>query len=106
MKVGKFTPGSKIPIVNLNRLKIEKPDLEKAQECQKLIVKDSSLYDMSKLKGLEQAIDNAQYSGDIQPSLIAEDILKVLTEDDFELDFYKLRTFLLFSIIDTGFGIS
>jgi biopolymer transport protein ExbD len=86
--------------------KIEKPDLEKAQECQKIIVKDSSLYDMSKLKGLEQAIDNAQYSGDLQPSIIAEDILKVLTEDDFELDFYKLRTFLLFSIIDTDSGIS
>lgn len=85
---------------------LEKPDLEKAQECQKIIIRDSAIYDMSKLKGLEQAIDNRQYSGDLQPSLIAEDILKVLTEGDFELDFYKLRIFLLFSIIDTDTGIS
>ncbi|WJJ96550.1 ExbD/TolR family protein [Algibacter luteus] len=86
--------------------KIEKPNLEKAQKCQEIIVKDSAKYDMTKLKGLEQAIDNAQYSGDLQPALIAEDILKVLTEKDFELEFYKLRTFLLFSIIDTNAGIS
>lgn len=86
--------------------KIEKPDLEKAQKCQEIIVQDSAKYDMTKLKGLEQAIDNAQYSGDLQPALIAEDILKVLTEKDFELDFYKLRTFLLLSIIDTNSGIN
>jgi len=86
--------------------KIEKPDSEKAQECQKIIVKDSASYNMSKLKGLEQAIANAQNSNDIQPSLVAKDILKVLTEEDFEIDFYKLRTFLLFSIIDTNSGIN
>ncbi len=86
-------------------LKIKKPDLEKIKECQKIIVKDSSLYDMSKLKGLEQ-IENAQYSRDLKPSLIAKDILKILTEDDFELDFYKSRIFLLFSLIDTDAGVS
>jgi len=86
--------------------KLEKPDLEKAQECQKIIVKDSTIYNLSKLKGLELAINNAQNSRDIQASLIAKDILKILTEEDFELDYYKLRTFFLFNIIDIDSGIS
>lgn len=86
--------------------KLEKPDLEKAQECQKIIINDSASYNMSKLKGLEQAITNAQNSNDIEPSIIAKDILKVLTKEDFEIDFYKLRIFFLFSIIDTDSGIS
>jgi len=86
--------------------KIDKPDREKAQECQKIIVKDSTTYNMSKLKGLEQAITNAENSYDIQPSLIAKDILKVLSEDDFELDFYKVRTFFLFNLIEPDSGIS
>lgn len=99
---------NKVPstLFSVELQKIEKPDLEKVQECKKNIVKDSSLYDMSKLKVLEQAIDNAQNSGDLQPSLIAKGILKVLTKDDFELDFYKLRTFLLFSLIDPDSGIN
>ena len=86
--------------------KIDKPDREKAQECQKIIVKDSTSYNMSKLKGLEQAITNAENSNDIQPSLIAKDILKVLSEDDFELGFYKVRTFFLFNLIEPDSGIS
>ena len=86
--------------------KIDKPDREKAQECQKIIVKDSTSYNMSKLKVLEQAITNAENSNDIQPSLIAKDILKVLSEDDFELDFYKVRTFFLFNLIEPDSGIS
>jgi biopolymer transport protein ExbD len=85
---------------------LEKADLEKAQECKKIILQDSAKYDMTKLKGLEQAFDKAQYSGDLQPALIAEDILKVLGDKDFELDYYKLRTFLFFSVIDTSSGIN
>lgn len=86
--------------------KIEKPNLEKLQTCQEIIAKDSSFYNLSKLKGLEQVIINAQNSRDLQPSHIARDILKVLTEEDFELEFYKMRTFFLFSIVDTNSGLS
>jgi len=86
--------------------KIDKPNTIKAQDCQKIIVIDSSLYDLSKLKGLEQAITNAQHSNDIQPSLIARDFLKVLSDEDFELDFYKLRTFFLFEMMNPNDGIN
>jgi Biopolymer transport protein ExbD/TolR len=86
--------------------KLEKPDLEKAQECQKIIVKDSASCSMSKLKSLELVLTNAQNSADLQPSLIASDILKVLSEEDFELDFYKIRTFFLFNMIEPDSGFS
>lgn len=86
--------------------KLEKPDMEKARKCQKIIDQDSLSYDVSKLKGLEQAMINAQKSLDLQPSTIAKEILDVLTEEDFELDFYKMRAFLLFSLVDTNAGIA
>lgn len=86
--------------------KIEKPNLEKVQECQKIILKDSASYDISKLKGIEEVVINAQNSNDLQPSLIAKDILKVLSDEDFEINFYKIRTFFLFGIFDTDLGLS
>ena len=95
---------SKFFVVELQ--KIEKPNFEEAQKCKEIIVKDSAKYDMTKLKGFEQVIDKAQYSGNFQPDAIAKGLLKVLTEEDLELDFYKLRTFLLFSIIDTNSGMN
>ena len=86
--------------------KLGKPDFEKAQECKKTIIKDSASYNMSKLEGIEQAITNAQNSNDLQLSVIAKDILKVLTEEDFEIDFYKFRVFFLFEIINPDIGIN
>ncbi|ETN96883.1 hypothetical protein P278_03090 [Zhouia amylolytica AD3] len=95
---------SKFFVVELQ--KIEKPNSEEAQKCKEIIVKDSAKYDMTKLKGFEHVIDKGQYSGNFQPASIAKGLLKVLTEKDLELDFYKLRTFLLFSIIDTNSGMN
>ena len=86
--------------------KIEKPDLEKAQECQKIIVRDSASYNFSKLEGLEQAFMTSQNSNAIQPSLLAKDILKILSEEDFEIDFYKVRIFFLFNLIEPDSGVN
>lgn len=78
--------------------KIKKPDTEEIKECQKIIIADSS-YNTSKLKGLEQVMTNVLNLEDIEPSIIANEILNVLSDEDFEIDFYKLRIFLLFGII-------
>jgi biopolymer transport protein ExbD len=80
---------------------IEKPDSLTIQKCQQTVASDSSTYDMTKLKMLETAMMNVQSAGDLQPELIAESILNVLTKEDFELDFYKLRTFFIFEMLNS-----
>ncbi len=82
--------------------KIDKPDSIKIQDCQKIIVNDSALYNLSKLKRLEQVIIDAQDSNDLRSSLIAKNILEVLSEDDFELEFYKLRVFFILESISSN----
>lgn len=84
---------------------IEQPDRILIEECQLKILRDSAKYDITKLRMLENAISSVQNSGDIEPSLIAQQILSVLTVKDFELDYYKLRTMLLFDVLNEDFGI-
>lgn len=84
---------------------IEQPNRILIKECQTRILKDSSKYDMTKLRMLENAISSVQNSGDLQPSLVAKQILLVLSEKDFELDYYKLRTMMLFDVLNVDFGI-
>tara|TARA_R100000306_G_C4365691_1_gene137536 strand:- start:668 stop:1582 length:915 start_codon:yes stop_codon:yes gene_type:complete len=84
---------------------IEQPNRILIQECQSRILKDSSNYDMIKLRMLEKAISSVQNSGDLQPSLVAKQILSVLSEEDFELDYYKLRTMMLFDVLNVDYGI-
>ncbi len=86
--------------------KIGKPNGIKLQECQKALLQDSVLYDISKFKSLEKVIVNTQKSFDLRPDLIAKDYLNILTNNDFELDFYKLRTYFLFEIMNTNDRIS
>ena len=86
--------------------KIDQPDLDKFQECQNILAQDSSDYDMSKVQGWEQIISSVSESGDLEISLIGDHILKLLSEKDFELNFYKIRTFFLFSVIDIFSGSS
>ncbi|XLS28087.1 ExbD/TolR family protein [Flavobacteriaceae bacterium M23B6Z8] len=78
---------------------IEKPDQEKVRKCQEIINKDSASYNISKLKGLERVMINAQKSKDLKASSLMNDVLNVLKEEDFEHDFYKIRIFVLLSMI-------
>ncbi len=86
--------------------KIEKPDIDKTLECQKLMSIDTVSYNNSKLKTFEQSIDKIINSNDISTSLVAKEFLKILSEEDFELDFYKFRTFFVFTIIETNSGVN
>lgn len=59
-------------------------------------------YEFSKLKELQIALDSISTSGDITPFIVANGILAVFNENDFELDYYKLTVFLLFGTINHG----
>lgn len=81
--------------------KLKRLNIKKYEECHKMVLIDTLDYDLSKLLAVGEAI-----SSDNRPHIIARDILKVLSHDDLEIDYYKLRTFLLLSIIDTQAGLS
>lgn len=84
---------------------IAEMDLRKLEECQSRIIRESS-YDQSKLKRLEKSIGTIDLE-DMDMPLMAKAMLDVLSEEDFKLNYYKLRTFLLISVsnIDTRLGI-
>jgi len=62
--------------------------------------KDDIDQDMSNFFGVQEAIFNNQ-----RPHLVARDLLKIVSNDDLEVDYYKFMTFLLFSLIDTESGV-
>ncbi|WP_299888927.1 hypothetical protein [uncultured Lacinutrix sp.] len=81
--------------------KIKKANTNKFYDCKKTILKDSLNYDLSKLKGTKQALFN-----NAKPHIKAKEMLKVLSDSDFDIDYYKLRAFYLFCAIDTQAGIN
>lgn len=68
--------------------------------CQKNVLSDSTKYDSAKFNKFQKTIENIINSaGDLRPEVIASVITEVLSTQDFELDFYKLRAFLLFDML-------
>jgi len=84
---------------------IEKPNGMINRECQTNVLADSSSYDTNKIFILEDAISSVQEAGDLSPSLVSKQILTVLNEEDFELDYYRLRTLFLFDMLNVDYGI-
>ncbi len=80
--------------------KLEKPEADKFRECQKTMLLGFIDYDMSKFFGVEEGILNKA-----RPYLVARAMLKIVSEDDLEIDYYKFMTFLLFCVIDTESGV-
>ena len=79
--------------------------LEEAQKCRQMIMKDSTAYNSSKLNRLEKVITEAQESKNIQLSLIAKELLTVLSVRDFKLDFYKVRIFMFLHLMNPDTGL-
>lgn len=84
---------------------LEKGNEEKLQKCRAQILNDSAMYSSSKLKAFDNAILKATYSNNPRASIMATEVLNVLSDKDFELDLYKLYTFLMFSYIETDTGL-
>jgi len=90
----------------LNELQsIEKPNGMINRECQSRVLADSSSFDTNKVFILEDAISSVRDAGDLNPSLVAKQILTVLNEEDFELEYYRLRTLFLFDMLNVNYGI-
>lgn len=84
----------------VDKQKLEKAEAKKFIACQKKMFKDYIDQDMSNFFGVQEAIFNNQ-----RPHLVARDLLKIVSNDDLEVDYYKFMTFLLFSLIDTESGV-
>ncbi|RUA12799.1 MAG: hypothetical protein DSY83_13515 [Flavobacteriia bacterium] len=84
---------------------INPPDFDKKQLCQEKVISDSSKYDTTKLFLFQHAFapNNPNSS---RASTIAKEVVNILTDEDFELTYYKLHAFLIFSYIDTDFGLN
>jgi hypothetical protein len=81
---------------------IEKPDRDKRSQCQEAISQDSSKYDFSKVIQLRQAMYTMQDSKNLELSETMSNMLTVLSDEDFELDFYKMSTFIMLEIMNTN----
>lgn len=84
---------------------IEQPNGMINRECQTRVLADSTSYNTNKIFILEDAISSVQEAGNLNPSLVAKQILTFLNEDDFELQYYRLRTLFLFDMLNVDYGI-
>lgn len=81
------------------------PDDTKRRKCNKAVMNDTLNYDFSRLTTFQNIIaSNAANDLDIGAS--AKEIMGVLNAKDFELDFYKIATFVFIQMIDVDSGIS
>ncbi|MEW7281360.1 hypothetical protein ABW636_22460 [Aquimarina sp. 2201CG1-2-11] len=67
---------------------------------------NSPQYLQSKVYRLQNVVDSIKISGDIFPSKIANGILSVLDAEDFQLEYYKIKTFVLLDGTNTTSKLS
>lgn len=75
------------------------PQNESFKNCQSEL-RERSENAFSKGNKLQTVLDSIKNSGNLTPSIVANGILSVLDEKDFELDFYKMSVFFLFDTIN------
>jgi len=62
-------------------------------------IREKSKNEFSKGTELQTVFDAIKNSGNISLSIVAQGILSVLDEEDFKLDYYKMKVYLLFDTI-------
>ncbi|WP_431160501.1 biopolymer transporter ExbD [Flagellimonas beolgyonensis] len=85
--------------------KIKQGNLIKVKECHAFVLSDSLNTETKRLFRFFNVFD-PKNPNTASKSNMAQQILKILDVEDFELPFYKLHVFLLFSWIDTEAGLS
>lgn len=86
---------------------IEKNQDSTSKACLQAVISDSSKYDSKKFVRFQGTLENViREAGDLRIELLANEISNVLSEKDFELDFYKMRAFLLFDMLRPHNGIN
>jgi len=80
---------------------IQKPNnLDSVRICQKEYLKD-----FSKGRKLQKIIDSLLQKKNIELPSFANAFLSVLDEEDFQLDYYKMRTFMILDVFNPELGI-
>ena len=87
-------------------MQLKPDDIDKGDDCIKTLMVDTDNYDLSKMEGLEMAVNNSENSFNLEPGKMAEEVLSILSAEDFELDYYKMRTFMLFEMMNHNLGIA
>ncbi|MEL0653314.1 biopolymer transporter ExbD [Algibacter sp. TI.3.09] len=86
---------------------IEKKQNSTSNVCLQTVISDSTKYDSKTFVRFQSTLENAiRNAGDLKIELLATEISNVLLEKDFELDFYKMRAFLLFDMLGPHNGIN
>jgi len=86
---------------------IEKNQNSTSNTCLQTVLSDSTKYDFKKFLGFQNSLENAiRNAGDLRIELLATEFSSTLSEKDFELDFYKMRAFLLFDMLRPYNGIN
>tara|TARA_R110002051_G_scaffold1113_2_gene5630 strand:- start:11 stop:916 length:906 start_codon:yes stop_codon:yes gene_type:complete len=75
------------------------PQNESFKNCQSEL-RERAENGFSKGTELQTVLDSIKNSGNLTPSTVANGILSVLNEKDFELDYYKMSVFFLFDTIN------
>jgi len=81
---------------------INKSNFKNIQKCIEAVNKDSSLYKKSKLKNLHEITNLNNLDSFKTASILSKKILQVLTKEDFELVFYKMRIFILLEVLNVS----
>ena len=82
--------------------KIERPDQDKNRECQDELLLYALLSDGDKVNQINKIQSEMITAGDLDATYIAIRMLEILDENDFELDYYKMRSYLVLSALDLG----
>lgn len=80
---------------------IEKMNLsiEGFNECESTVTKDSLKYNVKRLQRYEMVFDSIMNIDGYTRTDLAKGILSVLDKEDFDLEYYRVRTFLIFDFI-------
>lgn len=81
----------------------EKPDQEKIRACQSNLQLGTQT---TKDGELLMLIDSLVATSNLEPYSAAAGVLSILNEEDLNLDYYKLKTFFVFSLIRSDSGLN
>ncbi|WGH76402.1 biopolymer transporter ExbD [Tenacibaculum tangerinum] len=86
---------------------IEKNQNSISNTCLQTVLSDSTKYDFKKFLRFQNSLENAiRNARDLRIELLATEFSSTLSEKDFELDFYKMKAFLLFDMLRPYNGIN
>lgn len=78
---------------------IPSPNIESTIHCENILM-DSTKYDYSTIRSIDKVMQKHITASDLKPETLAVDILSVLTEEDFEHDYHKMRLYTMLNLME------